>query len=396
MQAGEIFVKLGIRGADKAGKELQGVGKSLGEVKTSALALKASIVGILYGLEQLMSNSMKIGTELTNFAATTGMSAQQLQKWQYASKLAGVSAEATASSFKNVQDSMTKMALGKGAPEGMAFIEKYTKFDRTKANDTMYVMKQLDSAYQQMRKAGVDINIANQAVSSFGAGAMLPGFSRGMYTEKNFAKAPKYSEKDISNLNKTAVAWELMAMKFQMAVGKLTAKEGLPLVKDIGKAGDALIKLIDSLAKFSKQAHIFEGIGKIFEGWGYIFDGLAAAADKVAAIFGIFSAKNPAEYAKTLLINGSKAIGDTVSTGVNDLQNAMLAMSGAPERVLANAPAPLIKNNTGQQKTNNQNNNISQTFNISGADAMDAKKAADVQKKAIRDAHRQIPNTQRN
>jgi len=163
MTIAELFVNLGVKGADSAGKALGGVKGGLGEVKSMSLEAKAALVGVIYGLERMMSNSAQLGTSLTNFNALTGISAQQLQQWQYAARQAGVAGEEMTGSMKAVQSTMANMLMGKGAPEGMAMLANKVGFDPARARDTAYVLGQLQKFAQSVPQ-----DVGNAMIKSFG------------------------------------------------------------------------------------------------------------------------------------------------------------------------------------------------------------------------------------
>lgn len=192
-----------------------------------SIEAKAGIAAVIYGMERLMQNSAQAGTGLTNFAATTGLSMKSLQQWQYAARQAGVSGEELTGSVKAVQQSMTNMLLGKGAPEGMGILARAVGFDPKKAKDTFYVMDKLQEASKRLSPEMF------QAVSkSFGVGeGVSAAMRRNMFRPDVFAKAPIYSDQETGKLDKVNVAWSNLGQKIEMAMGHLTAGHGLQLVE---------------------------------------------------------------------------------------------------------------------------------------------------------------------
>jgi len=274
----ELFVNLGIKGADKTVGALGSVKKGLGEVSSMSLEAKAGILAALYGLEQMAAKSGAAGTGLTNFAALTGLSAKSLQQWQYAARQAGVSGEELTGSLKSVQNSMTNMLLGKGAPEGLALVAKSVGFDAKRARDTFYVMQQLQKAAQALPK-----DMGNTVLKSFGLSeGTIAAMRLNKFNPSTFAKAPLYGDKEIDSLNKSNVAWSNLGNKIEMAFGHLNAKHGQQLVGDISKVADSVFRLVDAFVKLSEQLKVFQGIGKVFEGWTKIFDFLGDHANKAA------------------------------------------------------------------------------------------------------------------
>lgn len=278
MNIAELFVNLGIKGADKTIGALGNVKKGLGEVSSMSLEAKAGILAALYGLEQMAAKSGAAGTGLTNFAALTGLSAKTLQQWEYAARQAGVSGEELTGSLKGVQNSMTNMLLGKGAPEGLGIVSKAVGFDPKKARDTFYVMEQLQKAAQALPK-----DVGNQVLKSFNLSeGTIAAMRLNKFNPGTFAKAPLYGDKEIDSLNKSNIAWSNLGQKIEMAFGHFNAKHGQSLVGDISKLVPEVIKLAEALVRLSESLHLFEFMGKAFEGWTAIAKGVANTTDEVS------------------------------------------------------------------------------------------------------------------
>lgn len=262
MNIAELFVNLGIKGADKTVGALGSVKKGLGEVSTMSLEAKAGILAALYGLEQMAAKSGAAGTGLTNFAALTGLSAKTLQQWQYAARQAGVSGEELTGSLKSVQNSMTNMLLGKGAPEGLGIVSKAVGFDPKRARDAFYVMEQLQKAAQALPK-----DVGNTVLKSFGLSeGTIAAMRMNKFNPKTLSQAPLYGDKEIESLNKSNVAWANLGNKIEMAFGHFNAKHGQQLVNDISKLVTEVMKFAEALTILSEKLKIFEVIGEVFDG----------------------------------------------------------------------------------------------------------------------------------
>lgn len=271
MTVGELFINLGIKGADKAAKEVGSVKESMGGLIDSSLAAKAAIIAVVYELEHMMSQSAKTGTSLKDFSLLTGISATTLQHWQNAGRKAGESAEDMMQNFKGVQSTMTQMLTGGGQPSGMAMLAAKVGFDPSKAKDTAYVMQQLVK-YIQAEK---DVALANKQAKSFGVSESFIAAAReGVFTKKNLQTGEIYSDRETEKLKKVDVAWNELGHKVQMAMGHLTAKHGLPVVEQISMLTDQVFKLLEAFNKLAESLKVFRIIGQIFEGWGLIFEGI--------------------------------------------------------------------------------------------------------------------------
>lgn len=283
MNIGELFINLGIKGAEKAGQAIAGVTNSLKDVSSSGLAAKAAIVGVIYGLEQMMSASAKEGMGLQQFTNLTGISTDALQRWQFMARQSGVAAEEMSGSLKSVQDAMTAMLTGHGAPEGLTLLGQTVGFDPSRARDTLYVMGKLRE-FAQATKDTPDI--ANRVLGSFG---LSPGTIQMLRTSKvELDKInPKsiYSGGEIEQLSKVQVAWMNLSRSIEMAFGHLTAKKGLGIVSQIQQMTTSIIQLVTVLASVAEKLKIFEAIGEMIKGLavsiGFISDQLEKVFGKI-------------------------------------------------------------------------------------------------------------------
>lgn len=283
MNVGDLFVNLGIKGADKTVGTLTSVKKGLGEAASMSLEMKAGIVGALYALERLFSASNAQGAGLANFTALTGKSAVELQRWQFAARQVGVSAEEMQSSFMAVQATMAQMLLGKGAPEGFAMVANKVGLDPKKVRDTEYVLKKLQEFAQTVPQ-----DVGNQMLKSFGvSGGTISAMRRNAFTPDVMNRAPVYNDQEIASLDRANAAWSNLGQKIEMAVGHFNAKHGGQLVKDISSMTDAVLKLSESLIVLGERfkvlqntAHAIEGVGNTLKVIKELTDWMGGKAPK--------------------------------------------------------------------------------------------------------------------
>ncbi len=361
LKVGELFLNLGIKGADKTLGAVSAGVKGMGELKSMSLGAKAAIAGAIYMLQDLMSDSAKMGAGLSNFTALTGMSAQSLQQWQYAARQAGVSGEELTGSLKSVQNAMTNMLLGKGAPEGMAMLANKVGFDPAKARDTLYVMQQLQKFAQQVPQ-----DVGNNMLKSFGLSeGTIAAMRKNAFRPEVFAKAPRFSDKEIGALSKVDAAWANLGQKVQMAFGHMTAKDGLRIVNEISKMTTEVLKLVDAMVKLADRMKIFQIIGKSFEGLAMITRGLTSLTGDLGTEKGREKLGGDAKEFLTSIPGVLGVIGQ-------DLKDA----------ILPSAPANLAP-------PKEQNIEVNQTLQFLH-DGKDSKKTSSSVNKAVKDAFRQL------
>ena len=265
MPIGEMFLNLGIKGTQATLGALNYVKTSIGEIGSMSFTAKAGIVGMFYAIQQFTATSAQAGTNITNFTNLIGISGQTLQQYQYAAAQVGISNDEMAGTFKNVQQVMTTMRFGKGAPEGMAMLMQTlnaagSNFDPNRAKtDTEYVMRKLQE-YANLEK---DISKRNLVMKSFGAGEnVISAMSRNTFSSANLAKAPTFSDREVSQLDKINAAWIRLGIQIKMAVGQFNAKYGMELTNSISNIIVKIEKLVMALMHIAEKFHLFEIFGK--------------------------------------------------------------------------------------------------------------------------------------
>jgi hypothetical protein len=296
LEIAELFVSLGIKGSDKTIGAITQVKTGLSDVASTSLEAKAAIIGAMYALEQLMSQSATRGTELSNFNALTGISVKQLQQWQYAARQASESNEQFAGTIKGIQEKMADMKLNAGQPDKLPLLASAVGFDVKKAFDektgAFYVLKKA----QELVDTNVPVDVQNRILKSLNIDeATITSLRKHVFTQKNFDKAPIYSDKEVDQLAKVNVLWGNLNNKIQMLFGHFTAAHGAQLVGDISKVADQVFRMITAFEKLSEKLHLFQAVGNAFSGWAIIFSKISTSIDqfspKISAFFDTLESK---------------------------------------------------------------------------------------------------------
>ena len=378
MKIADLFINLGIKGADQTEKGLKNVNKGLSDIWSTSVALKAGVLGAMYALEQMMQKSAATGDNLKKFETYTGLSAQTLQKWQYAARQVGVSNDELTASVQGVQNAMTNMLMGKGAPEGMAMLANKVGFDVNRARDSFYVMEQLQKFAQK-----VPPDVANQMMKSFGVSeGTIQAMRRNAFTPAVMSRAPRYNEGEINQLQKVDAAWANIGQKIQMMVGHLNAKHGLGLIRDIEKIINPLSKTISLLITLAEKSQVFEMIGKGLEVIGQAIEGLNMlgefAGDFIQEKTGI-----GAKDAKGKRKGPVDMLSDLVGKGIDKLFDEDDKTRGF--NVTKVAPTMKPQSTSQNAVTNAPTTNVV----VHNHGVKDAQDAAHLFKREIKNAHRQ-------
>lgn len=379
MKIADLFINLGVKGSEAAVSTFGKINDGVKEIGASSLATKAAILGVVYGLEQMMSASAKNGMELQQFANLTGISTDVLQRWQYMARQSGVSADEMSSSFKNVQAAMDKMNTGQGAPKGIEAIARSLQktgsgLDINRAvKDTVYMMDKLREYAATTQDSPAR---ANDWLNSFGLGE---GTIQMMRTNKmkmeNIKPDQIYSKGEIGQLGQVEVAWSNLGKKVEMAFGHLTSKHGLSIVQDISKVTESVFHLADAFIKLAESLKVFKLLAMAAEGLSMIFD--PTRKDGLAGIANQLDKGNLTGGGATVTDINKKNRAETMGDILNsDVDNGP-PVSAPAVRGIPSIPAPAGKTE------------INQTLNFQH-EGKDHKKTGDSVKQAVKDAHRQF------
>lgn len=378
MKIADLFINLGIKGAEKAESAVSGVTRKMSDLRSVSVETKVAILAAVYGLERMMSQSARTGMGLSQFASATGLSIKQLQQWQYAARQFGVSNDDMTGSVKAVQDNMTRMiSLNEGPVKGLAHLNKVVGFDFQRAKkDTFYVLEQLQK-YSQ----AVSPEIAKQLAGSFGISeSVFAAMRNNAFRPDVFAKAPIYSDAQIKQLANVEVAWANVAQKIEMAFGRFTSKHGLEIVRGIEGIIVPLEKLISKLVDLSEKFKIFQLMGKVLGGIADYLGAIDEGMDVKSGKKPVPKVTDKDNIFRRMLFQSNfwqDAIGDL---GTNEYR----PKSGGPVDLTNVLPKP-----KGYGGPTSHPLNANTIVNFHGP-VTDPKKTADMTSKAIKDTYKQL------
>lgn len=415
MNVGELFVKLGIKGGDKTLSTLQANQKAFKGTASMALEAKAAIFGAIYALQSLFRTSNTAGSDLQNFNASLGISAQTLQRYQYAARQVGVDNKAVEASFRGLQATMTKTLMGEGAPKGLARLAQLTG-DLT-PDDLMEFSKAPEKLLQRLQEYASkekDAGFRTEVLKSFGLGDdMIAALNRQAFRPEVLNKAPTYGDKEIGALDKANVAWANLGNKIEMAIGRFNAKYGLDIVKGISDITDQVIKLADALVLLSDKLKLFETLKDVIDAITFVTGAGATTVDIVNG-----KAPSPEKYKKMnresdeflskhsfidAIVNalfGEDKTGERIEMMQKAMEKARAGYQQTPNGPIlkpseimprgADVAVPKMPAAASAPNVSNQNVTINQTLQFPGASATDPDKAKRVHGEAVQKAYRQM------
>jgi len=338
MKIADLFVNIGVAGASTVGKGLEHVKKGMNDIVSSSLQAKAAMLAVITGLERLTGMASQTGMDLYKFGATTGLSTQELQKWQYAAMKFDVSGKEMEGTITGVQSAMSDMMLGKGAPEAMMALQNAVGFDPEKSRDTFYVMGKIQEFIKSM-----PVDAARSMSKSFGISDNVFQMLR-MSTkqDRNALGRRVINPKEIETLKNINIQWKEFWFNLENIGTKFIASETFgKFFKVLADGGAAIVEFgswISSLIERSPAAQAaFLLIGL---GIASMMGPLVAASVAITALIALFGELK--KYA-----NGEALFGGMISAeSVNKFKSMMGSPAAAvydwlhPEEAAATAGGP--------------------------------------------------------
>lgn len=272
LNVGELFVSLGVKGTEKTVQAFTQIKTGISGVASTSLEAKAAIIGVLYGLEQLMSSSGQVGTNLINLNALLGISTKTLQQYEYAGRQVKISNQEMDASFSQLKAKMTDNIFHGTNAGQLSYIASKVGLDQNRKTDTEYVFQKMQEFARTQPK-----EIVRSILSPFVGDNVITGMLRNAFSPNILKRAPTYSEGELHSLDRANIAWSNLNTKIEMAVGRFNAMHGNQLVNDISKLIPKVIELTESFVKLAETMKAFQWLGKIFEGWGLIFSTISKA-----------------------------------------------------------------------------------------------------------------------
>ena len=155
MNIGELFIELGISGADGVAGKLDTVAKGVSKIATETLAAIGLVTGFVYAFGKLAEISGQTGVNLQNFSIMTGQSSEMLQRWQYILQQSNVDKDDTLKTFNNLYATLAKIDLLHPPADWLQFILSTEKVDFTKIGSMP-----LDQQMEVFRKFAQDGRVA--------------------------------------------------------------------------------------------------------------------------------------------------------------------------------------------------------------------------------------------
>ncbi len=317
MKVAELFINLGIAGGSTVGKSLGEVSKGMNSLYESSLATKAAILASIYALERLTGWASKAGFELDAYQISTGQSADQLQRWQYALGKAGVSGEQTMGMFQGLTDLMASIKSGTASlPEGFSVFANAVGLDMEKASkDTGYFAAKIKEFIEKTKNNPA---VARKILSGMN---IDPKMYQGLLLMDG--RIDKISKKRILNRDEIKNLREINAQWFDFwntleAMGKkfIGSEAFKKIFGGFGSIGTAGLDVLGSVGDFIEKLMGLEDFSSGFSG---IIEAIATPLRMLAALFKYLGEQ------VDLFKKGKEIFGGMFSGGLGNMFSTMVA-----------------------------------------------------------------------
>lgn len=253
MKIAELFAEIGFN-IDEA--PLGEFVKTMGAAATKASVVVAAVTAAAFAVKKLTDASIQAATAMRNFRVETGLSAEELQRWQVAAQLTniGASAESVTSSIQALQSNLAQIRLGQGN------IRPFQLLGISAFGDAFAVLDQLRERIKGLDEA-TTVNLLNE----MGLGSEFIHVLR--LSREEFEKlADKYalSNEQIDALTKMGNAFKDLGMYIGHVTAELSAFLSPSLTYLAGALKDA-VRLI--IAPFELLWRVIKMAGDYLEAW---------------------------------------------------------------------------------------------------------------------------------
>ena len=226
-----------------AGQKMQGFGNKVTNVGKELSKISGAAAGALAGLAKIGVNAMQSADELGTLSQKTGVSVEELQKWQYASELVDVSVE-------SMTGAMTKMKKGMdsntAAFESLGVATKDADGNFRSATDVFYdtlaALSNIDNETERDIKA---MEIFGKSADELAGIIDDGGASLKAYGEEAKEAGLIMSDDMVESLNEANDTMEKTKKNISMSLGQL----GGTLIKAFGPAIEKVAGFIGTLTE---------------------------------------------------------------------------------------------------------------------------------------------------
>lgn len=257
MIAGDLFVNLGVKGADKSIGDVEGVNKAMKGLGGTSLLTKAAIVGVFYSLKQIFSSSAEMGAGIKNVSTTLGMMPETLQRYQYAANLAQVSTDQMNESFSKIQQTMADVKFEGKISKELTNLGNALGLANTDIVEFSKNPEKFMQAAQAFANLPIDLDFKVKTLGGVGFNqGMIAALLRNKFSPEILAQANPLSDRQVDALDQLEQQMTKIGIKIKRAMAAFSAANGGQLVADFDKITTSLINMATAFNNFSKAVQL--------------------------------------------------------------------------------------------------------------------------------------------
>jgi len=247
VKVADLFINIGLKGGKKVKDGMLEVGKALSGLKLTAFEAKAGIFGAVLALEEMTRRSVGAAVDLKNFAGSTGLSTQELQKWNYWAEMNDIKAEEMTGTIRGLQQAQAALALGEGVPAGAVYFGLNQNQNAIgMLNEIQKKIRAIGNDQKEIAKATYMLNtlgISPDLVAAFRIGSV--GFG-GLRKEMVLTGE---EQKKLLDLNRE---WHSFWLTLKGTAAKTTANDlAGPIKETVSVLKNAVLEISDLIHKLS-------------------------------------------------------------------------------------------------------------------------------------------------
>ena len=247
MKIGELFIALGFKVQGSAALDDAERGLQRAAVKASALAI--AVNGINYAFLRMVDGARAAAVEMKNFAGATGLSAEELKRWQAAGAINDVNEREVAQTITAVQRGIANIRLGQGN------IKPFQMLGVQPEDDTFAAIDKMAASLRQLRPEIAAVIAADAGISD----PMFQWMRRADFAARELEQRYIMTKDEQGALIELNREWQKLVFGIKSVRDKFAADFTPVLItatKVLRVITDLLAKFVDWLGKGSTGARI--------------------------------------------------------------------------------------------------------------------------------------------
>ncbi len=206
---GELFVEFGQKGGS-------GLMKSLNGISAQFLLTKNTAQQAINMVKDFSKNALNTTVSMDKFSSVTGISAENLQKWNVWLKLNNYSTEQFLGNIKSLQENMLDIQMGRGNLKGWTLLG---------LDPHNFDFKKPDEALAAILKRLQQVNEATGALALREMGLSQDLLYLAKQANNQFDERLLLTDKELENLRKQQAGWNALGATWQAAQNKFIANQ---------------------------------------------------------------------------------------------------------------------------------------------------------------------------